>query len=68
MTENAYDIRRHDKEYQTQQEVFYGVKMVQEDKDFYEDNCKGAYVATCAPSASKGWMKQAKRRKKENCR
>ena len=42
--------------------------MLQEDEDFYEDNWKGAYVATCASSAPKGWMKQATRRKIENLR
>ena len=64
MTKNAYDFRTSNREYQTQLEKIYNVKMTKEDEEFYNDNCHGAYIGTCSSSVPRSWMKQKKRKEK----
>ena len=58
----AYDIRTFDTKYQKELETSYSVKMTAEDEAFYQDNCKGAYIATCKATVSAEWLKSEKRR------
>ena len=62
LIQNAYNIRTKDKVYQKKLEEEFGVKMMKDDEDFYEDNCLGSYKAICSSTVPKDWIKQKKRK------
>ena len=66
MTKNAYDIRTRDDKFQKSMEITTGVKMTADDELFYEDNCKGKYVAICTRSVPTSWTKKKKREEKRS--
>lgn len=61
MTKTAYDICSTDANYTKGLEEAYGVKMNKEDFDFYTDNCKGQYKATCLATIPSKWTKMKQR-------
>ena len=64
MTVNVYDIRTKDKFCQKRLETIHGVKMYDDDEEFYLNNCYGSYSAKCNTSGtSRAWQKQTKRKK-----
>ena len=64
MTVRAYDIRSKGKDQHSNMEVKYGVRMTQEDENFYMDNCHGDYVAICTSTIYEAWRKKRNREEK----
>lgn len=64
MCDRAYDIRCTDPNYEKQLAERNGVKMTQNDIDFYEDNCKphGTYTYYCSSSIPRDWVRQVQRK------
>ena len=62
LIKNAYDIRCKDVSFQKQMEEDFGVKMTQEDLDFYQDNCFGSYKLMCTNTVPKDWERMKKRK------
>lgn len=61
MTKTAYDIRCENRDYERYLEEKFNVKMNDNDKKFYENNCHGDYTYRCSDRVSAPWMKQQKR-------
>jgi len=61
MTMKAYDIRSKARDQQKSLEDQYGVKMTQDDENFYLDNCHGEYMAICTNTAPGDWKKKKRR-------
>ena len=53
MCAHAYDIRTENIDFQRSLEAETGVKMTDEDENFYLDNCYGDYVAICTHTVPK---------------
>ena len=61
---NAYNIKTKDKFFQKRLETIYGVKMTDEDEEFYLNDCCGSYSTTCNTLGTpRMWQKQTKRKK-----
>ena len=59
MCAHAYDIRT--KNIDILEET--GVKMTDEDENFYLDNCYGDYLAICTATVSKAWTRKKEKRR-----
>ena len=57
---HVYDIRTKNIDFQRSLEAETGVKMTDEDENFYFDNCYGGYVAMCTPTVPKAWTRKKK--------
>ena len=66
MCAHAYDIRTKNIDFQRSLEAETGVKMTDEDENFYLDNCYGDYVAICTPTVPKAWTRKKKREETRN--
>ena len=62
MTKRAYNVRCKDKEYQSQMEDDFEVKMERCDEEFFENNCFGSYTFTCSNTVAKDWERRRKRK------
>ena len=67
MCAHAYDIKTKNIDFQRSLEAETGVKMTDEDENFYLDNCYGDYVAICAPTARKPGLEKRKEKKLGIC-
>ena len=66
MCAHAYDIRTKNIDSQSSLEAETGVKMTDEDENFYLDNCYGDCVAICTPTVPKAWTRKKKREETRN--
>ena len=66
MCADAYDIRTKNTDFQKSLEAETGVKMTDEDENFYLDNCYADYVAICTPTVRKAWIRKKKREEFRN--
>ena len=66
MCAHAYDIRTKNIDFQRSLEAETGVKMTDEDENFYLDNCYGDYVAICTPTVPKAWTRKKKTEETRN--
>ena len=66
MCAHGYDIRTKNIDFQRSLEAETGMKMTDEDENFYLDNCYGDYVAICTPTVPKAWTRKKKRKETRN--
>ena len=66
MCTHAYDIRTKNIDFQRSLEAETGVKMTDEDENFYPDTCYSDYVAICTPTVPKAWTRKKKREETRN--
>ena len=66
MCAHAYDIRTKKIDFQRSLEAETGVKITDEDENFYLYNCYGDCVAICAPTVPKAWTRKKKREETRN--
>ena len=66
MCAHAHDIRTKNIDFQRSLETETGVKMTDEDENFYLDNCYRDYVAICTPTVLKAWTRKKKREETRN--
>ena len=66
MCAHAYDIRTKNIDFQRSLEAETGVKMTDEDENFYLDNCCGDYVAIFTPTVPRAWTRKKKREETRN--
>lgn len=57
LTIRAYDIKSENPDFERDLVAKYGVRMTEDDRAFYRDNCHGDYIAICTDQVPRKWFK-----------